>query len=181
MLQHEHAISWSWVTRLSDQVLEAECEAECKEQPRPRSWVLAKSTYPAFRLSQSVNRVHFVDSADVNLVHFVLRTQSISSYPAFTSHSQPSPTDSVNLRISISTHASSCQHTSRCFHKSDNKSLISTDRNNKATLLFTILRCTFKSSAKDLSPRIITLLSASKHPKPFRNEHRCQPAMVQRQ
>ena len=47
--------------------------------------------------------------------------------------------------------------------------LISADRNNKATLLLTILRCTFKSSAKDLSPRIMTLLSAGKHSKPFRN------------
>ena len=58
--------------------------------------------------------------------------------------------------------------------------LRSVDRNNKATLLLTILRCTSKSSAKDLSPLINTLLSADKHPKPFRNEHRCQPAMVQR-
>jgi hypothetical protein len=64
--------------------------------------------------------------------------------------------------------------------KSDNKSLISADRNNKATLLLTILRCTSKSSAKDLSPLINTLLSAGKHPRPFRLKHRCQPAMVQR-
>ena len=53
-------------------------------------------------------------------------------------------------------------------NKSDNWSLISADRNNKATLLLTILRCTFKSSAKDLSPRIMTLLYAGKHTKPFR-------------
>ena len=46
--------------------------------------------------------------------------------------------------------------------KSDNKGLISADRNNKATLLLTIPRCTFKSYAKDLSPRMVTLPSAGK-------------------
>ena len=35
-----------------------------------------------------------------------------------------------------------------------NKSLISADRSNKATLLLTILRSLFKSSAKDLSSPI---------------------------
>jgi hypothetical protein len=53
-------------------------------------------------------------------------------------------------------------------NKSDNWSLISADRNNKATLLLTILRCTCKSYAKDLSPRIMTLLFVGKHTKPFR-------------
>lgn len=52
--------------------------------------------------------------------------------------------------------------------KSDNWSLISADRNNKATLLLTILRCTSKSYTKDLSPRMSTLLFAGKHTKPFR-------------
>lgn len=36
-------------------------------------------------------------------------------------------------------------------YKSDKQSLISADRNNKATLLLTILRCTTQSYAKDLS------------------------------
>ena len=36
----------------------------------------------------------------------------------------------------------------------ENKGLISADRNNKATLLLTIPRFVFKSSAKDLSPPI---------------------------
>ncbi len=36
----------------------------------------------------------------------------------------------------------------------ENKGLISADRNNKATLLLTIPRSVFKSSAKDLSPPI---------------------------
>ncbi|CAI4617430.1 AHL_G0036750.mRNA.1.CDS.1 [Saccharomyces cerevisiae] len=65
-------------------------------------------------------------------------------------------------------------------NKSDNKGLISADRNNKATLLLTIPRCTSKSYTNDLSPLKMTLLSAGKHPRPFRQEHRCRPAMVQR-
>ena len=39
-----------------------------------------------------------------------------------------------------------------------NKGLISEDRSNKATLLLTIPRCLFKSSAKDLSPSIFEIL-----------------------
>ena len=39
-----------------------------------------------------------------------------------------------------------------------NKGLISEDRSNKATLLLTIPRCLFKSSAKDLSPPIFEIL-----------------------
>ena len=65
-------------------------------------------------------------------------------------------------------------------NKSDNKGLISADRNNKATLLLTIPRCTSKSYTNDLSSRKMTLQSAGKHPRPFRQGHRCQPAMVQR-
>ena len=38
-----------------------------------------------------------------------------------------------------------------------NKGLISADRSNKATLLLTIPRCVFKSSAKDLSSPIFQL------------------------
>ncbi|CCL55187.1 conserved hypothetical protein [Clostridioides difficile E14] len=58
-------------------------------------------------------------------------------------------------------------------NKSDNRGLISADRNNKATLLLTIPRCTSKSYTNDLSPRKMTLQSASKHPRPFRQVHRC--------
>ena len=58
--------------------------------------------------------------------------------------------------------------------------LPSVDRNNKATLLLTIPRCTSKSYAKDLSSRILTLLSAGKHTRPFRHAHRCRPATVLR-
>ena len=58
-------------------------------------------------------------------------------------------------------------------NKSDNKGLISADRNNKATLLLTIPRCTSKSYTNDLSPRKMTLQFASKHPRPFRQVHRC--------
>lgn len=65
-------------------------------------------------------------------------------------------------------------------NKSDNKGLISADRNNKATLLLTIPRCTSKSYTNDLSSRKMTLQSAGKHPRPFRQGHQCQPAMVQR-
>lgn len=65
-------------------------------------------------------------------------------------------------------------------NKSDNRGLISADRNNKATLLLTIPRCTSKSYTNDLSPRKMTLLSAGKHARPFRQAHRRQPAMVQR-
>lgn len=65
-------------------------------------------------------------------------------------------------------------------NKSDNRGLISADRNNKATLLLTIPRCTSKSYAKDLSSRILTLLSAGKHTQPFRYAHRCRPARVLR-
>ena len=68
----------------------------------------------------------------------------------------------------------------RIKNKSDNRGLISADRNNKATLLLTIPRCTSKSYTNDLSSRKMTLQSAGKHPRPFRQEHRRQPAMVQR-
>ena len=40
----------------------------------------------------------------------------------------------------------------------ENKGLISADRNNKATLLLTIPRSVFKSSAKDLSPPISCIM-----------------------
>jgi hypothetical protein len=40
----------------------------------------------------------------------------------------------------------------------ENKGLISADRNNKATLLLTIPRFVFKSSAKDLSPPISNIV-----------------------
>ena len=43
-------------------------------------------------------------------------------------------------------------------HKSQNKGLISVDRSNKATLLLTIPRSLFKSSAKDLSPPIFEIV-----------------------
>ena len=66
-------------------------------------------------------------------------------------------------------------------HKSDNKSLISADRNNKATLLLTILRCTFKSSASDLSLRVVTLRSVGRVQSPFRQWKRVPPAMTQGQ
>ena len=66
-------------------------------------------------------------------------------------------------------------------NKSDNRGLTSADRNNKATLLLTIPRCTAKSYTYDLSPRTsMTLQSAGKRPRPFRPGHRCQPSMVQR-
>lgn len=68
----------------------------------------------------------------------------------------------------------------RIENKSDNRGLISADRNNKATLLLTIPRCTSKSYTNDLSSRKMTLQSAGKHPRPFRQGHRRQPAMVQR-
>ncbi len=46
-----------------------------------------------------------------------------------------------------------------CGNKSKNKGLISADRNNKATLLLTIPRSMFKSSTKDLSPRMFEINS----------------------
>ena len=48
-----------------------------------------------------------------------------------------------------------------------NKGLISADRSNKATLLLTIPRCVFKSSAKDLSFPIFQLEIAVSNPVPF--------------
>ena len=42
--------------------------------------------------------------------------------------------------------------------KSQNQGLISVDRSNKATLLLTIPRSIFKSSAKDLSPPIFEIV-----------------------
>lgn len=45
----------------------------------------------------------------------------------------------------------------------ENKSLISADRSNKATLLLTILRFVFKSSAKDLSPPIFHISISGTH------------------
>lgn len=45
----------------------------------------------------------------------------------------------------------------------ENTGLISTDRNNKATLLLTIPSSAFKSSAKDLSSPIFVLLSRGYH------------------
>ena len=64
-------------------------------------------------------------------------------------------------------------------YKSDNKGLISADRNNKATLLLTIPRCTSKSYTNDLSSHITKLQSASKDPSPFRQGPHYQPDMVQ--
>ena len=43
--------------------------------------------------------------------------------------------------------------------------LVSADRNNKATLLLTTPRCTIKSSAKDLSLRIVKLQYTSNTPR----------------
>lgn len=50
--------------------------------------------------------------------------------------------------------------------------LVSADRNNKATLPLTTPRCTIKSSAKDLSLRIVKLQYTSKDHELFRPQPR---------
>jgi hypothetical protein len=49
-----------------------------------------------------------------------------------------------------------------------NKSLISADRTNKGTLPLTILRCIFKSSAKDFTSPIFEIIMRQGINKPFR-------------
>jgi hypothetical protein len=59
--------------------------------------------------------------------------------------------------------AEACTQSGRRFQNGTNlgiDGLVSADRNNKATLPLTTPRCTIKSSAKDLSPRIVKLLTA---------------------
>ena len=53
-------------------------------------------------------------------------------------------------------------------NKSCNKGLISVDRSNKATLLLTIPRYLFKSSAKDLCPPIFEMVIRELPNKRFR-------------
>ena len=56
--------------------------------------------------------------------------------------------------------------------------LASADRSNKATLPLTTPRCTIKSSAKDLSLRIVKLQYADEDRRLFRPRPRCQPDAI---
>jgi hypothetical protein len=56
--------------------------------------------------------------------------------------------------------------------------LASADRNNKATLPLTAPRCTIKSSAKDLSLRIVKLQYTDENRKLFRSRLHCQPDAI---
>ena len=57
--------------------------------------------------------------------------------------------------------------------------LVSADRNNKATLPLTTPRCTIKSSAKDLSLRIVKLQYTDENNGLFRPPLRCQSDAIQ--
>jgi hypothetical protein len=61
------------------------------------------------------------------------------------------------------------------------KGLASADRNNKATLPLTAPSRAIKSSAKDLSLRIVKLSSDGEDPELFRKGSRCRPAAIQGQ
>lgn len=63
----------------------------------------------------------------------------------------------------------------------DGIGLASVDRNNKATLPLTAPSRAIKSSAKDLSLRIVKLPYGGKDPKLFREGSRCHPSAIQDQ
>jgi hypothetical protein len=63
----------------------------------------------------------------------------------------------------------------------DDVGLASVDRNNKATLPRTAPSRAIKSSAKDLSLRIVKFTSGGEDPELFRPGSRCRPTAIQGQ